>query len=113
MEKVPYQPDPDDFTKIYISECLRIPRHIVCAANLFNHNGKEIIVTGVRHWDPIMSAAVDAIGIDDKKDHEQGFVDQYGIFVTREDAATIATKNEQTMRDSRFIGGVAYSENFY
>jgi hypothetical protein len=105
----PYKKDP---TKIFVDGEL-IPRIVVCAANKFNHKGKEIVVCGARHWDSIMSSVVDAIGIDDKKDHEQGFIDQYQNFITRYEATDIAIANKQTMRDPLSPGDMGFSENFY
>lgn len=111
---VPYKPHPDDFTKIYITDELSVPRHVVCAANKFIHNDEEIVVCGARHWDNVMHKVVDAIGIDDTKHNEQGFIDQYGLFITRTEATEIVLKNEQKLLDDNLIlGDLCFSENLY
>jgi hypothetical protein len=85
---------------------------IVCAANRYG----DTIITGARHHDNIMRAAVAAIGGSfDAQDHdawkrghsvlmsrvpeggreEQGFIDQFGRFYDREEAMQLALQNDQ------------------
>lgn len=67
-----------------------------------NYNG--YIVTGTRHFCPIMNMQIDAIG--EKLLHEwcgglavQGFTDQYGRFYGRKEAYVIAKAAGQIIRD--------------
>lgn len=107
-----YKPYPGDFTKIYVNGNL-YPRHVVCAANRFDHNGEKLVICGARHWDSIMSKVVDAIGIDDRKESEQGFIDQYQNFITRKEACIIALTNNQPLCEPLRPNDIAFSENFY
>jgi len=93
-QKVPYETDPEDITKVFISDTLSVPRIIVTAANKVGN----LIIPGVRHHDSVMRKLYDALGLDDIKTYkieEQGFIDQYGQFVTREDARIIFDANKQ------------------
>ena len=93
--KVPYKTHPEDITKVYISDTLSVPRIIVTAANKVG----DLIIPGVRHHDSVMRSLYDALGlIKTYKIEEQGFIDQYGQFVTREDARIIFDTNKQVSK---------------
>lgn len=81
-----------------------LQRRVVCAA-LRNTNGT--IVCGPRHWDSICKGT-------SKDGWEQGFVDQQGVFLTREEAWVVAETAQQILRrvggDER---GRLFSENLY
>ena len=95
--KTPYETDPDDITQVYISEELSVKRIIVTAANKVG----DIIIPGVRHHDPIMRDLYDRLGLKKVFNiEEQGFIDQYGQFVTREDARIIFDTNKQISKRS-------------
>lgn len=85
---------------------------VVCAAMLMDDNE---IVTGVRHFSPEMRITLKRIYGD--KYHlqvkEQGFIDQFGNFLSRSEALEIAKKQNQIRR--RCGGGDTklYSENLY
>jgi hypothetical protein len=98
------------------------PQRIVCAAN--QHKDGAIIV-GIRHFDEVMRATIDLrkqINPDeDWHGCDQGFIDQFNNFISREDAWLIACKANQIYR---FCGGQTkedfgktgiklYSENLY
>lgn len=87
-----------------------VERYIVCAANRRKSDG--LVICGARHLDNIMRNVADRIG--DTKGHEwdQGFIDQFGHYVTREDAAIIVKMNNQPLRE-RVRGGMLFSENLY
>tara|TARA_R110000868_G_scaffold5472_1_gene32968 strand:+ start:742 stop:1095 length:354 start_codon:yes stop_codon:yes gene_type:complete len=117
MENEDFKPAIEDFTKIYYNGTL-IKRHVVCAANQFHNKDDHInpiIVCGARHWDTIMSNVVDNMDIDKSHQHkcEQGFIDQYGIFITREEAREIVIKNEQPLREGTPLLDILFSENLY
>lgn len=104
-----YKPYIKDPTKIYVDGNL-YPRHVVCAANRFSDG---LIICGARHWDGIMVAVADKLELDERHGCEQGFIDQYGHFITRTEAAQISKTNNQPMRDPIPNGDYAFSENFY
>lgn len=69
---------------------------IVCAANKITFaDGSEQILLGARHWDQMMHnhwQSLDPnLGLLNRKVSEvQGFIDQCGVFFTREDAWAVA-----------------------
>lgn len=74
------------------------------------------IVTGTRHYCPIMRMQIDAIGgdvlIEWAGGHDnviQGFTDQYGNFLTRQEAYVIAKEAGQIIRED-YEPGTLYSE---
>ncbi len=79
----------------------------------FNYNG--YIVTGTRHGCPIMRLQIHAIGIDTLNkwcefgDMIQGFTDQYGNFLNRQEAYVIAKAAGQIIRED-VTPGTLYSE---
>ena len=86
----------------------------VIAMSACNYNG--LIVTGVRHWCPIMIGQIKIIG-DDLLDvflagssPIQGFIDQYGFFLTRKEAYVIAKAAGQ-LKEEREDGRL-HSESF-
>lgn len=83
---------------------------VVCAACRCTETG--IVVLGARHWDPWMHQQAEAFGISEKALAEEGFIDQYGKFLTREEAYQIAKNQNQLIRDD-YEDGVLYSENLY
>lgn len=97
---------------------------IVCAAMLMNDNS---IVAGIRHFSPEMRAIMARAYGDEYylEVKEQGFVDQFGKFYSREDAWKIADKNGQIIRPTGWeenstprkanVGddGCLFSENLY
>lgn len=73
------------------------------------------IVTGVRHYCPVMCMQIDAIGMDvlnayagGRENVVQGFVDGYGFFRDRKEAYIIAEAAGQIKET--FEDGVLYSE---
>lgn len=79
-------------------------QRIVCAAN---KNPDGTIVLGVRHYDWHMRQ---------QKTHllaEQGFIDNNGNFLTREQAWIVAMKENQVIRRVGGDEGCLYSENLY
>ena len=73
---------------------------IVCAANRLKWDGHTVVVAGVRHWDDIMNAVVDRFPISEVFECEQGFVDNNGAFLTREEAFVVATRAGQIKHKS-------------
>jgi NAD(P)H-flavin reductase len=90
----------------------RKPRWVVCAANR-NKEGK--IVCGARHWDNLMRGQILVNGKRPAEwlECEQGFVDQYGVFMDRQEAYTLAEKNGQIRHPLGHSEGTLFSENLY
>lgn len=95
-------------------------RFVVCAA--MRKNG--VIVCGARHFDPIMRRQIALNGMG-HTDWEQGFIDQFGEFLTREEAWKVADAAGEIRRPTGFedflharpanVGdeGMLFSENLY
>ena len=85
---------------------------MVCAANLVN----GLIICGARHGDSVMLAQVDLLG-DAYSFYSdelvQGFIDQLGVFLTREQAWDVAIAAGQILRRCGGDEGCLYSENLY
>jgi hypothetical protein len=69
---------------------------IVCAAS--RNRDSNRIITGARHFDKVMSMQIQP---DDTRSWEQGFIDQYGDFHTREEAMKIVKANGQPFNAER------------
>lgn len=78
-------------------------RRVVCAALRDSHG---TIICGPRHWDSICRGT-------SKGGWEQGFVDQRGAFLTREEAWKVAFDAGQILRRVGGDEGHLYSENLY
>lgn len=89
---------------------------IVCAANRFEGG---LIIAGARHFDNVMHGNVQRIFKTDNRAYqcsmsEQGFIDQWGRFYTREDAFKIVQKNGQPFNAERNVSTIAlFSEGLY
>ncbi len=83
------------------------PQRVVCAANRNTVTGE--IILGIRHWDNFMHSLIK----DKQYQYEQGFVDQRGVFLTREEAWAVAVEANQIIRRVGGDDGVLYSENLY
>jgi hypothetical protein len=85
------------------------PRRIVCAA-MFKEGR---VITGARHYDKIMRAQMLASeGIAWWRSCKQGFIDQFGDFLDRQEAWKIADEQGQISREVS-APGTLYSENLY
>ena len=96
---------------------------VVCAA-IRHQNGT--IICGARHYDPIMRANIrelfhcipephyiDAARDDGWYSCEQGFIDNKGQWLTREQAWAVAERAGQIRYPNVSVPGVLYSENLY
>lgn len=75
------------------------------------------VITSPRHWDNVCRDTADRdVNPDSWFGAEQGFVDQRGVFLSREEAWRVAEAAGQIRRrvggDTR-NGGTLYSENLY
>ena len=99
-----------------------VVRRVVCAANKMNDG---TLLVGARHWDSVMHATAKAISAPafeykwDMDKEVQGFIDQFGVFMDREEAWVVALAAGQI----RYVEGWnykpgkqvyhLYSENLY
>jgi hypothetical protein len=88
---------------------LTLPRLVVCAA--LRHPSSRRIIAGARHFDEVMRDA--AHPADTLHVWEQGFLDQRGVFLSREDAWTVAEAAGQIRRRVGGDGVELFSENLY
>ena len=87
------------------------PRYVVCAACKW----EDIIVCAPRHFDMAMRNQINLLpdGSFNRARAEQGFVDQYGNFMSRTEALHVVLTNNQPLRDEEILGGRLFSENLY
>lgn len=98
----------------------KLQRRIVCAANRFElKEGGTIVIPGTRHYSPDMAKVLDLIRDKVVTDHvsgdNQGFVDQWGWYFTREEAVIIAKHAGQlnTVRKKTGPEDELFSEDLY
>jgi len=91
-------------------------RRVVCAACRNEH----LIVCGARHFDRVMNNQIRHLRPAYKTQHgsdwEQGFIDQFGKFMDRQEAMQVAKDAGQEIDIKRGCGGDAttlYSEGLY
>lgn len=86
--------------------------HIVCAANKLG----DLIIAGPRHFDNTMRRVIERLGLQEEAHKmEQGFIDQFGRFWSREVAMQIVKDHKQPF-DRESNGGtdkVLFSEGLY
>lgn len=90
-------------------------RRVVCAANRL-HDGRLLI--GARHWDELMVAQSEMLrGRYTGRqivEAQQGFIDQWGNFLSRAEAWMVASAADQILRRGPgFDGPELFSENLY
>lgn len=83
--------------------------HIVCAANRAKGG---LIFCGSRHGSAAMHSQMSAAGIE-YQETEDGFIDRYDRFWTREQALEIMLSTGQKMLHQGDWGNELYSENLY
>lgn len=92
-----------------------VPIRIVSACNRY----KDVLVCAPRHSCPLMTMAMASYGgmkvlhEYSGKDHEQGFVDQFGTFYTREEAYVITVNNGQLLKPENCHNRKLFSEGLY
>ena len=85
---------------------------VVCAANKM---ADGTVVMGIRHCCPLMHLNFIRMGydIDDIAESDSGFVDNYGRYLTRQEAYEIAKEKDQYKPWGHHTPGVLYSEDLY
>jgi hypothetical protein len=94
-----------------MSDSKYIPR-VVCSA--IRHESGDLIL-GPRHFDATMHKQLASYYLTTVswKAAEQGFIDQHGVFLTREDGYAIASRNGQIVRSIGYETNKLYSEHLY
>ena len=86
---------------------------VVCAACKY----EDLILCGARHWDKVMNIQYKNLNNPAKSMFfEQGFINQFGEFLTREEAMIVALEAGQTVDVERGCGGddkILFSEGLY
>lgn len=96
---------------------LEYQRRVVCAAN--RDPQTDHLILGARHWDQSMHIHHGLFVYAkyyDLKFSEQGFIDQHGVFMGRQEAWKVAKEAGQIIRrvpGDDEDGGTLYSENLY
>lgn len=93
-------------------------RRVVCAAIRASDGS---LLLGIRHYSRDMYAQIDqrndGVKFENRCDEDQGFVDQYGVWMSREEAYQIALANGQIIRPDACGNGLdgpkLYSEGLY
>ena len=87
-------------------------RIVVCAACKYG----DIIICGARHHDRVMNTVIKAIGpsIGQPVAGYQGFIDQFGVFLSREEAIEVVKESGQPFDLDRNATELKlYSEGLY
>ena len=89
-------------------------RRVVCAANIFPDG---TLFIGVRHWDFLMDSQLKTKSVTWKRLYlhkdQQGFIDQHGKFMSREEALAVAMATGQRIYRCGGDLNKLYSENLY
>jgi len=87
-------------------------QRVVCAAVKMTDG---VVFVGVRHFCPTMRMMIKLAGYDKEKlaGSEQGFIDNFHNFLTRQEAFIIAERQGQYMPYEPFTPGTLYSEDLY
>ncbi|UDY80652.1 hypothetical protein [Shigella phage CT01] len=102
----------------YWDENQKYQRRIVCAANRFKlKDGRTLVIPGVRHYSKDMATVLDIVKpqlvTQQVCDDDQGFIDQYSNYWTREEAMIIATYAGQVRIERGGSEKELYSEDLY
>lgn len=97
-----------------------VQRRIVSAANRFTdkETGEVIVIASARHYSPLMSKMIKYLetkGVKLSKAHgdNQGFIDQFDDYHTREEALVIAQWADQLHYEKGFPEDQLFSEDLY
>jgi len=87
-------------------------QRVVCAA--IRHKQTQLVLCGARHFDYIMLNHISETELEGWADADQGFIDQWGNFLTRQEAYIIAERQGQlTAQGAPHTKGILYSEDLY
>lgn len=88
---------------------------VVCAACRLEQDGETYLVTGARHFDKVMNNIIRHLPMKLKwVNADQGFINQFGEFLTREEALEVVKNNGQPFDPERNVAKDAlFSEGIY
>ena len=90
-----------------------VQKIVAAACQVQLENGKVVTLVGARHWDNVMNAQYGCIGGDILHDR-QGFIDQFGTYLTREESLDIVVASGQPFDLERNGSNTElYSEGIY
>lgn len=106
------KPHPDDVTKVVGFDDSVMNRIVVSAANLVDDGS---MLLGVRHHDKLMRNQMIKLKLHPNQIVSQGFVDQFGNFLTREEAYQCVVKNKQAINGKMSLSesNKLFSEHLY
>lgn len=109
FEEMDYKPTYENVFDGEYKQARLDKRRVVCAACRIG----DIILAGARHFDTVMHTQINQMALEkDAIGHaEQGFIDQFGIFMTRQEAFTLAEEKNQIIEYE--IPGMLFSEDLY
>jgi len=89
-------------------------RRVVCAANRC-HTDHTILILGARHFDTLMRKTIKMLGMTHLDFHpeDQGFIDNFGVWMTRKEARDLAIETDQRLYRCGGDRYNLYSENLY
>lgn len=92
---------------------ITVNRIVVCAATKYG----DVVIPSARHHDPLMhkTAGLMAVSRSTHGIPEQGFIDQYGVFMDRIEALAVAVHMGQVnrYRPKSFPLNALFSEDLY
>jgi glutamate racemase len=75
---------------------------VVCAAVRLEQDGEVYLITGARHFDKVMNNIIRCLPMELKwTNADQGFINQFGEFLTREEAFKVVQENGQPFSAER------------
>jgi len=114
-----YKPCKEDKALVNVPNGVQIKRRVVAAANKYY----DTIIVGIRHYCPIMHSVIDNMDKEKWKhlktargvvgQYDQGFVDQWGNFMTRKEAGNVVKANGQWVRNKDYDPDYLFSEDVW
>lgn len=105
-----YKPDSENVAFCQVDEATFVARHVVCAANRYPDG---LILVGVRHGCSTMRQQLGRMDPKPEGRAEQGFIDQWGNWMDRNEAHYVVITNSQPLRYPADKWETLYSENLY
>lgn len=88
-----------------------VQRRVVCAAN--KHRTFGVLILGARHFDQLMHSQIEMLGYR-RHPFDQGFIDQWGVFMDRKEAYQVAKNANQILQKTGNLNDeTLYSEDLY
>ncbi len=100
-------------TDYWVENDMEKPQQIIVCAACRVYG---IVLCGARHWDSVMRQQYKVMSKpdDSKRNEEQGFINQFGEFLTREQSMKIVKENGQPFNIENNGGDVVlFSEGLY